>query len=475
MRSKGARLSIGAKLTLRYTAAMAVTLTVVALFVYAQVARRVNREAKLLVEVETQALAQAYRSQLEQGSRQEALAHIGERMQQLVRSSNPSLGLGVELVSESGERLVQAGSLSGVTIPLSRSLLDGQRESMIRAVNMGEEFAYLSMATRVPGGAIQLVLSTKRYAENIAQIREVFLLSLPLVLLLTAAAGWFLARGSLRPITHITRTARRIRGANLDETVPVTGSGDELDQLAGTLNEMLARIQDSMGKMRRFNANVAHELRTPLTAISSQVEVTLERPRKAEEYEAVLGGVNERVQALSQGVDAMLRLARSEAGLDPAHSRPTRLFPILETVHDFFSPLAEENQLRLQQEHVPDVVLLGDASWLHQLFSNLVVNGLKYTPPGGRVVVRGHTDGEWLCVSVSDTGAGIPKQELARVFDRYQSSGQVRGEPGVGLGLPIAREIARAHGGRIEVESVEGRGTTFTVWLPIMQEDSARA
>jgi len=470
-----ARLSIGAKLTLRYTAAMAVTLTVVAVFVYAQVARRVNREAQLLLEVETRDLAEAFRSRLDEGSWQEALASMDERMQQLVHSSDPSLGLGAELVSDAGEPLVQAGSLSGLTVPVSRSLLDGRRESMIRAVNLGDELAYLSMATRVPGGAIQLVISTERYAENIEQIREVFLLSLPLVLLLTAAAGWFLARGSLRPITYITRTARRIRGAAVDEAVPVTGSGDELDALAETLNEMLARIQDSMGKMRRFNANVAHELRTPLTAISSQVEVTLERPREAVEYQEALEGVYGRVQALSQGVEAMLRLARSEAGLDPAHSKPTRLLPILQTVHDFFSPLADENQVGLHQEHVPDVVVLGDASWLHQLFSNLVVNGVKYTPPGGRVVMRGHTDGEWLCVSVSDTGPGIAERELARVFDRYRSSESARGEPGFGLGLPIAQEIARAHGGRIELESVVDRGTTFTVWLPITREDRASA
>lgn len=463
--SMGSRLSIGAKLTLRYTVALSITVTVVAAFVYAQVARRINRDAHLLLEVQAQDLAETYREQAEERSPEELLAWMDTHLQRVVRSSDPSLRIGAALASEGGEILLSAGSLRNVEVPLPRSLLDGERNASLRAVNLGGPFAYLSRAVRVPGGFVQMVMNTERYAENVEHIRDVFLLSLPLLILLTASAGWLLARGSLRPISQITQTARRIGGTSLAETVPITGSGDELDQLATTLNDMLGRIADSLERMRRFNANAAHELRTPLTAMSSQLEVTLEKDREAEEYRQVMAGVLERVRSLGASVDAMLRLARSEAGLDPSKLQPTELGPVVEMVREFFEPLAEEGGVALSVAKLPEAVVAGDASWLHQLFSNLVANAIKFTPSGGAVSIGGAVEDQRVRIWIRDTGPGIATEDLDRVFDRYH---QLPGErSGFGLGLPIANEISRAHGGRIEVDSAQGAGTIFTVSLPL--------
>lgn len=460
-----ARASIGVKLLLGYTAVLSISVSIIAAFVYTQVAHRINRDARLLLEVQAQDLAEAYRGRLEDGEPAQVLPWLQEHVQRLLRNADPSLRLGIAFASESGEMLLRAGSLRDVEVPLSTSLLEGERDSALRAVNLGDEFAYLSQALRVPGGFIQVVIHTERYAENIAHIRDVFLLSLPLLLLLTASGGWLLVRGSLRPIARITQTARRISGSNLEESVPVTGSGDELDQLATTLNEMLARIHDSVERMRRFNANAAHELRTPLTAISSQIEVTLAKQRSAEEYPEVMRGVLETVRALADSVDAMLRLARSEAGLDPDHRVAVALAPVVGTVCEFFEPLADESELRLEVGPLPRAVVLGDAEWLHQLFSNLVANAIKYTPAGGVVSVGGEAEGGWARLWVRDSGAGIPPEALDRIFERYSRVGSTHA--GFGLGLPIALEIAKAHGGQIEAASGPDSGTTFTVWLPL--------
>lgn len=460
------RFSIGAKLALRYTAVLSVTLTVVALFVYAQVTQRVNRDARLLLEIQVADLADALESQRAEHDPDHVRAWFGGYARRVVENSDPSLGLGVELRDASGERLAAAGSLAAADVPIPLAVLESREESVLRAVNIGEQLAYLSVARRVPDGILQVAMNTRRYADNIEHIRDVFLLSLPLVLVLSALAGWLLARGSLRPIARITRTARAIGAANLDESVERTGSGDELDQLAETLNEMLARIRDSVGRMRRFNANAAHELRTPLNALSSEVEVTLEQPREAHEYRQVLVDVMGRVRSLATSVDAMLRLARSEAGLDPQHTGPVQLEKVLETVYDFFAPLAEDQGVSLRLFSVPRVIVQGDASWLHQLFSNLVSNALKFTPEGGSVEMSGVVESGRVRVHVRDTGRGVPEAQLDRIFDRYER-GTRDSSPGFGLGLPIAREIARAHGGGISVESAPGQGTTFTVELPL--------
>jgi two-component system heavy metal sensor histidine kinase CusS len=467
--ARRASLSIGAKLTLRYTLAVTVTLTVLAVFVYAQVAHRINREARLLLEVQAQELADDYRTELASGSAERAMTRLREHAQRSVGNAEPGLRLGVELVSADGQRRMALGSLQGDAPPVSRAVLEGSVPELLRAINVGRAQPYLSFAVQVPGGALRVAMDTARYADNVRHVRDVFLLAAPFVLIATALAGWLLARGSLRPIAQITSTAQQITASNLGEAVPQSGSGDELDQLAGTLNDMLSRIQTGLERMRRFNANVAHELRTPLTGISSQIEVTLEKSRDPEEYREVLAGVLSRAQHMAESVDAMLRMARVEAGIDPERRRPVVLGSVLETVVEFFEPVAEESGISLRLEEVPSARLLGDAAWLHQLFSNLVANALRHTPAGGRVELHVREEGEGVRVTVEDTGPGIAPAQLARIFERFERA-ETSASGGTGLGLPIAREIAHAHGGRIDVDSTPGAGACFGVWLPRVAE-----
>lgn len=461
------KLSFGAKLTLRYIGVMLFTLSAFALFIYQQVERRINQNATLLLEMQANDLADSLHEQALEHPQSHVQQWFTEHINEKLRDADSSLHLGIAWLDSDGKPIVRGGSLTDESLAIPQTLRDGSEEKSLRSVNLGGEYAYLAVQLRIREGFLQIVIDTQRYAENLTHIRDALLLTLPIVLLFTGLLGWLLATRSLQPLLKITKTARQISGANLNERIPTSGSGDELDQLATTLNEMIVRIEHSIDAIRRFNANAAHELRTPLTAVLSQVEVTLEKSRSEAEYRDVLLGVRDAIQRLGECVDAMLRLAQSEAGLNPAMLETVTLKNVIETVLDFFAPLAEAEDLELELGPLPNVTLQGDAAWLQQLFANLISNGIKYTPAGGKIIVSGalHDGGAYF--SICDTGPGISPADVERIFDRFHRADIDHKKPGFGLGLAIAQEIARAHGGRIECRSnTNGIGTTFRIWLP---------
>jgi signal transduction histidine kinase len=185
--------------------------------------------------------------------------------------------------------------------------------------------------------------------------------------------------------------------------------------------------------------------------------------------------VLDEVDRLGAGPDALLRLATSEAGLQPSQRRAVALAELLADLVGFFEPLAAEKDVKLELEVAPMSPVLGDPAWLHQLFANLVHNAIKFTPPGGsvRVELASEPDVRAAAVTVSDTGVGIPAEHLDRIFDRFHKVDASRSAQGFGLGLALAREIAKAHGGTIHVESEPGRGTRFRVLLAL--EDAGEA
>jgi two-component system heavy metal sensor histidine kinase CusS len=463
------RISIGAKLTLRYTAAVSVTLTAVAFFVYAQVVQRINREARLLIEVQARELAQQLADDRRGARFEDRRAALSDHMERVVRSTDPDLGLTLEIVALDGAPLLRAGPERPGAPPVSRAVLDGRIDQLLRALNGGTPNALLALDVRVPVGAVRVMIDTVRYANNVQHVRDVFLLSFPVVLVLTAALGWLLARTSLRPISDLLGAARQISHATLDERLPESGSGDELDLLAGTLNDMLVRVRQSIVQMRRFNANAAHQLRTPLTVISSQIEVTLAKEREPVEYRRAMADILARIGEISDGVAAMLHLSQIEAGLPVEHCAPVAIRPVVETVVEFFSPVADEKGVALAVGALPSARVAGHAQWLHELFSNLLANAITHTPRGCGIEVSGYLDGPRVALEVVDTGAGIPLEQHERIFERFERGNST--SHGFGLGLPIAREIARAHGGEIAVVPSPGPGTRMRVVLPRLLGD----
>ncbi len=461
------RPSIRVQWTLRYGAAMLVTLSLFMAYAYDRVERRIYRQARLLLSEQSRAIVDEIRRH--PGDRDAVADYVARR----VRGSDPELDLSVALFDESGRPGRTWGIFARRSVPLLASVAEGRRASDHDRVDVGADGPYLVRAMRVPGGFVQVGISSARFAGSAGHIRDVFLLALPIVVALTAVMGWWLARGSLRPIREITEKARAIGTSNLQERLPTTSSGDELDRLSETLNEMIGRIEAGVASLRRFSADAAHQLRTPLAALRAQIEITLEKERPAGEYRGVLEELGMQVEHLAESVNAMLRLAQSEAGLPPDRRRVVDLPELLETVAEFFQPVASEREVALEVRGPREVRVQGDASWLHQLFANLVHNALKYTPRLGQVEIEIDADGEHAWVRVSDTGPGIPPEEMEHIFERFHRADGREAEPGSGLGLTIAREIARAHRGEIQAASTPGQGATFTVRLPRWQGDAA--
>ena len=315
---------------------------------------------------------------------------------------------------------------------------------------------------------IQVGMST----ENMYKTRRRFLLVmtavLPLGLLLAGGGGWLLARRALKPVDMMTQAAQRISGEHLSERLEETGSGDELDRLAKTLNDMLGRLDDTFHQMRQFSADASHELQTPLTILKGEIEVALRSPRGPQEYQRVLESGLEEIDRISRLVEGLLLLARADAGVLRLDLRPVELQELLLEIYEQMKVVADNRSVNLQRASLEAVSIRGDREHLRRLLLNLVDNGIKYTPEGGSVTLSLQSAKEWATVRISDTGIGLSKDEQERIFTRFYRAVEARSqrEGGAGLGLCIALSIAEAHGGKIQVESTPGQGSTFKVLLP---------
>jgi two-component system heavy metal sensor histidine kinase CusS len=460
------RLSIGAKWTLRYTAVMLLAVSLLAAYTYLRIDQRFHQDARFLVDLQLKELVETLEA-VPVGD--PALVAILERS---TAAAGPDLKLGLQIFGADGRLLLAEGSLEGTGVGLPEDLPEDLQGRVSRDIDFPDEsYPYLVLTRKLPdGGAVQGAVYLRRFVRNARGVRDIYFWTLPLAVIFTLALGTWLVRGSLRPIAGMTRTARRISATHLEEKLPVTGSGDELDELAVTLNQMVERIRHSVERMQRFSANAAHELRTPLNALRSRLEVTLEQERTPDEYRKALGETAEQVVGLSEAVHAMMRLAQSEAGLPAEHRVPVAVAELVREVVDFFEPLAAEQDLSLVLGRVDEASVAGEPAWLHQCVANLVDNAIRYTPEGGtiRVEVRAPQDGSAVSIDVSDTGIGVAGEEQERIFEPYHRvrAGNTRTGPGAGIGLALAREIARAHGGDVSVESRPGEGSTFTVRLP---------
>jgi len=321
-------------------------------------------------------------------------------------------------------------------------------------------------------GRVSNLVQVGMSLENMYKTRRRFLLImasvLPLALLLAGGGGWLLARRALKSVDRMTRTAQRISGEHLDERLQVTGSDDELDRLAKTLNDMLGRLDDAFHQMRQFSADASHELQTPLTILKGEMEVALRSQRSPEEYQRVLKSGLEEIDRINHLVDGLLLLARADAGVLRMDLSPVELKQLLQEICEQMRIVADDHSISLHASLPETVSVPGDREHLRRLVLNLVDNAIKYTPAGGKVTLSLQSDNDWASLKISDTGIGLSGDEQQRIFSRFHRATETRSrdERGIGLGLSIARSVAEAHGGRIQVESTPGQGSTFTVCLP---------
>jgi heavy metal sensor kinase len=302
---------------------------------------------------------------------------------------------------------------------------------------------------------------------------------LPLLLLITGLIGWFMAGRALVPVNRLAETAQRISGSSLHLRIPMRFSNDELDKLIEAFNKMMERLSVSFEQIRRFSTDVSHELRTPITVIRGQLEVALMTASTPDEYREAISNALQDVDRLSRIVRALLLLAQAETGQLVLNKASVDLGRVVQDLVQEFGLVAEEAGVHLESHIEPNVLIHADKTQIERLVTNLVSNAVKYTPPPGRIEVSVRRAGspESAIFSVRDTGCGIPAEKLPHIFDRfYRGTG---GEPakGLGLGLSFVAWIVKAHGGKIEVESTVGQGSTFTAQftaLPAVDKISER-
>ncbi len=323
-----------------------------------------------------------------------------------------------------------------------------------------------------PGVMVDVALSLAETDATLAQFDRRVAAGWLAFLALAFVGGLWLSRQALRPVARSIAAARRLNPSDFSARLPRSGVGDELDLLAGTVNDLLERLGSYHAQITRFTADASHELRGPLAAIRAAVEVALAQPRTAEAYRETLVTLGERCDRLTALVNGLLLLARADAGEVELRREPVDLAAIAVEVAEMFQPIAEERGIALRWEAPGPTRALGDPTRLAQLATNLVDNAIKFTEPGGSVLIRVEKARDRARLVVSDTGIGIPADRLPHVFERFSQVDPSRSSKGSGLGLSICRWIAEAHGGTIAVVSETGRGSAFTALLPVPDRGS---
>ena len=262
--------------------------------------------------------------------------------------------------------------------------------------------------------------------------------------------------------------------ADLSQKIPVN-TQDELGRLGSTLNQMLARLSRAFIRQKEFTGGASHELRTPLAVIQAESTLALQRIRTPEEYRGSLETIAEEAESMSRIISQMLALARADSGADQVVFEELELHGLLREVAEGMEALSRGKSLQWEMRLNGSSAVMGDRGLLKQLFLNLIENSVRYTPQGGVVSIASEVKDEEALLSFSDSGIGISEEHLPHIFERFYrvDKARSRSEGGSGLGLTICQQITELHQGRIGVRSVEGKGTTFTVTIPLVQRPGA--
>jgi heavy metal sensor kinase len=324
---------------------------------------------------------------------------------------------------------------------------------------------------------IQVASLMNEAYEALERFRLILLLATPLLLIASSAGGYWLSARALAPVDGISQAAQRISIENLDDRLVVPSTGDQLQRLSETLNAMLSRLALSVQRMKQFTADASHELRAPIALIRTTAEVAAQkRDRPAGEYLQALDEILEETVRTSQIVESLMLLARTDSGNTFLETAPSDFFAIVRSAAEQGKKLVGSHDLTYSaQIDGGSVWVEADADALRRALLILIDNATRYTPPGGSVLVRCEARDGIATASVSDTGIGISKDDIAHIFDRFWRADKARSraQGGAGLGLSIAKRIVDMHHGALEVESEPGKGSTFRLRVPAKPRDEA--
>jgi heavy metal sensor kinase len=376
----------------------------------------------------------------------------------------------IRLTRADGSVLYASGRAASFD-PEGLAVSAGEAPERIALLPDGKRLLVMAKDYQAPRGRRYVIESgapMQPIEKVLAQMLVMLVMGLPLVVLAAAGGGYLLVGRALAPVLGIAQSAERITLHDLNEQLPLTRTGDELEQLSLALNRMIIRLREAFDQNRRFLGDASHELRTPLTALRAELESIVQEARLPEMRDRV-GSALEEVNRLAKIVETLFAISRLEAGEAQQERARFDLARLVGSTADQMALLAEDKGISVQCDLEQDVTVEGDQSRIKQVVVNLLDNAIKYTPAGGCVKLRVHGREGEATLEVSDTGIGIPPVALPHVFERFfrVDAARSREVDGAGLGLAIVKSICGAHGGRVEVESGANRGSTFKVKLPL--------
>jgi signal transduction histidine kinase len=436
------------RLSLTYLAVFSAAAIVAIFYIYWNTTVLLSRQLNQTIDAELKGLAEQYRG----GGLDQLVRTVAERSQ----TPGNSLYL---VADKEGTQL--AGNLSAVSPQLWDSL--GPVEFVYSRPAPGGVEKRLAFANvfRLPGGYRLIVgrdIEDRRELSRL--IRTTMLWGLGVMALVGIGGGYWVSRRLLMRIDSLSATTRTIMEGDLAGRLPVSGSGDELDRLAESLNLMLARIEQLMAGLREVSDNIAHDLKTPLNRLRNRVEEALREPYDETAYRETLEHTIEEADGLIKTFNALLSIARLEAGAGGETRETLDLAALVSDVAELYEPVAEERGITLKAEVWTPIVIHGDRQLLGQAIANLIDNALKYGAPTAQagngwapeVDVRAETHEGAAEIVVTDRGPGVPVADRERVLGRFVRLEASRSEPGSGLGLSLVAAVARLHGGSLRLE-----------------------
>jgi heavy metal sensor kinase len=323
-------------------------------------------------------------------------------------------------------------------------------------------------------GAIVVGRSTATVTEVLESFNNILIVAVLATLALAGGGGFFMANRVLKPVERIRQTAQEIGESDLSRRIAIN-TEDELGRLASTLNHMIARLEAAFNRQRQFTADASHELRTPLAIVQAESTLALRKERTQEDYRKSLELISQEAGHMSAVVGKSLYLARIDAGKDQVNFERINLRELLAGLSSDIELLAREKGLEFKIAPLEDLTVEGDKIKLAQLFLNLLENAIRYTPKGGSISVSVVREDKTAVIAIKDTGIGISKEHIPHLFERFYrvDKARSRAEGGAGLGLAICKHIAQVHNGKIEVESQVGKGSTFSISLPLTENSDS--
>jgi two-component system OmpR family sensor kinase len=464
--------TVRARLTLWYVSILGAALIVVAALVYVLLARtmyaRVDEALVAGVQIAITSLANDRQEGQDQADA--ARSTVGEL------SSTRQM---VAIYDGSGQLLAEGGRDSDLELTLPPLPAIPENDVLVHSVYEIDDDDRHRLGMRrvsLDGAADYVVVlgsPMESLDEELASLRRILAYIVPVALIIAGFGGWFLARRSLSPVVSMADRARQIGGENLSERLPVANPRDELGHLAATFNELLGRLERSLGQQRQFMADASHELRTPVATARTAASVALQQPHRDEhDYRQTLEIIEQQTARLSRVVDDMFTLARADAGNYPIRRMPMYLDEVVEDIVRAARVIASTKDVTVDDAlTVRSASFFGDEELIHRMIGNLIDNAVRHAPPGSSVRVDLDRSASGYVIGVRDQGPGVPDEIRPYIFERFYRGDAARqrgpfSHDGAGLGLALARWIARSHGGDVDLVRSSESGSTFVMALP---------